>query len=86
MLMLLCDYLIMSSVPIPSILYIKSRTLTNVLRVSCAYAEYVLRTFNIRCVRPEHAARTLAMRYAYASHTLNKNPGELWRTTTCVNV
>ena len=23
------------------------------------------------------AARTLVMRYAYASHTLNKNPGEL---------
>ena len=71
---------------LPSIFYIKSRTLTNALRVSCAYAEYVLHTFNIRCIRSEHAARTLVMRYAYASHTLNKNPGEFWRTTTYANV
>ena len=44
--------------------------LTNALRVSCAYAEYVLRTFNIRCIRSEYAARRLVMLYAYASHTL----------------
>ena len=44
--------------------------LTNALRVSCAYAENVLRTFNIRFIRSEYAARRLAMRYAYASHTL----------------
>ena len=55
--------------------------LTNALRVSCAYAEYVLRmfktyaayvlrTFNIRCIRSNYAARRLVMRYAYASHTL----------------
>ena len=54
--------------------------LTNALRVSCAYAEYVLRTFktyaayvlrtfNIRCIRSNYAARRLVMRYAYASHT-----------------
>ena len=66
--------------------YIKSRTLTNALRVSCAYAEYVIHTFNIRCIRSEHAVRTLVMRYVYASHTLNKNPGEFWRTTTYANV
>ena len=44
--------------------------LTNALRVSCAYAEYVLRTFNICCIRSEYAARRLVMRYAHASHTL----------------
>ena len=76
----------MNTVPIPSILYIKFRTLTNALRVSCAYAEYVFRTLNIRCICSEHAARTLVMRYAYASHMLNKIPGELWRTTTYANV
>ena len=57
----------------------RSRTalvLTNALRVSCAYAEYVLRTFNIRGIRSEYAARRLVMRYAYASHTLkNVQPG-----------
>ena len=42
---------------------------------SCAYAEYVLRTFNIRCIRSEYAARRLAMRYAYASHTLKNIEG-----------
>ena len=45
--------------------------LTNALGVSCAYAEYVLRTFNIRS---KYAARRLVIRYAYASHTLNKKP------------
>ena len=44
--------------------------LTNARRVSCAHAEYVLCTFNIRCIRSEYAARWLEMRYAYASHTL----------------
>ena len=48
--------------------------LTNALGVSCAYAEYVLRTFNIRCIRSKYAARRLVIRYAYASHTLNKKP------------
>ena len=44
--------------------------LTTALRVSCAYADYVLRTFNVRCIRSEYAAHRLVMRYAYASHTL----------------
>ena len=49
--------------------------LTNALRLSCAYAEYILCTFNIRCIRSEYAARRLAMRYAYAPHTLNIQEG-----------
>ena len=76
----------MNTVPIPSIFIHKSQTLTNALNVSCAYAEYVLRMFNIRGICAEQAARTLVMRYAYASNMLNKNPGELCRTTTYANV
>ena len=49
--------------------------LTNALRVSCAYAEYVLSTFNIRCIRSDYAARSLTMRYACASHTLKHQGG-----------
>ena len=42
--------------------------LTNALRVSCTYTEYFFRPFNIHCcIRSEYAARTLAMRYEYAS-------------------
>ena len=37
-------------------------------------------------VRQANAARTLVIRYAYASHTLNKSPGELWRMTTYASV
>ena len=59
--------------------------LTIALRVSCAYAEYVLCTFSIRCIRSKYAARRLVMRYAYASHTL-KHPGGLWRMATYANV
>ena len=51
-----------------------SAHVTNALGVSCAYAEYVLRTFNIRCIRSKYAARRLVIRYAYASHTLNEKP------------
>ena len=47
---------------------------TVLLGVSCAYAEYVVRTFSIRCIRSKYAARRLVIRYAYASHTLNKKP------------
>ena len=58
--------------------------LTNALRVSCAYAEYVLRTFNIRCIRANYAARRLVMRYAYASHTLKTYRRALAYDKVCV--
>ena len=45
--------------PYPFHFYIiKSRKLTNALRVSCAYTEYVLRTFIIRCIHYECARQT----------------------------
>ena len=57
--------------------------LTNALRVSFAYAEYVLRTFNIRCIRSNYAARRLVMRYAYASHTLKTSKRALSYDKVC---
>ena len=50
---------------------------------SCAYAEYVLRTFNMRYIRSEYAVRRLAMRYAYASHTLKTSRGTLAYDNVC---
>ena len=57
--------------------------LTNALRVTCAYAEYVLSTFNIRCLRSEYAARRLLIRYAHASDTLKTSSRALTYDNVC---
>ena len=50
-----------------------------------AYAEYVPRTFNIRSIRSEYAARRLAMHYANDSHTL-KTSRRAWAYDNVANV